>query len=221
MRTPRELPIRMSFVLMAWSRCEGSGNYNVIPLLAGRQGPCSGRGFWRTHGTTRIVPAPPGDSLEPPIPNRMLIRALVGADRAEWLRMRCALWPASDGDEHTREITAFLESGSGPVAVYVADREAGGNLGGFLEMGLRSYAEGCRTSPVPYIEGWYVDPDLRRRGVGEALVEAAEAWARERGHTEIASDTAPDNEASLAAHERLGFAITDRMVCFRKELGEG
>ncbi|HSW31538.1 MAG TPA: aminoglycoside 6'-N-acetyltransferase [Longimicrobiales bacterium] len=151
----------------------------------------------------------------------MLIRAPVGTDRAEWLRMRRALWPTSDDDEHTREVSGFLESAVAPVAVFVADREAGGSLGGFLEMGLRSYAEGCRSSPVPYIEGWYVDPDLRRRGVGEALVEAAEAWARERGHTEIASDTAPDNEVSLAAHERLGFSVTDRMVCFRKELGAG
>jgi aminoglycoside 6'-N-acetyltransferase I len=151
----------------------------------------------------------------------MNIRALRGADRAEWLRMRRALWPASGDDEHASETEAFLRSGAGPVAVFVADRGAEGTLGGFLEMGLRSHAEGCRSSPVPYIEGWYVDPDLRRRGVGEALVEAAEAWARERGHTEIASDTAPDNEVSLAAHDRLGFAVTDRMVCFRKELGEG
>jgi len=163
--------------------------------------------------------APPRDSPEPRIPHQMLIRALVGADRAEWLRMRCALWPGSGDDGHGREMDGFLVSGVGPAAVFVADREAEGNLGGFLEMGLRSYAEGCRSSPVPYIEGWYVDPDLRRRGVGEALVEAAEAWARERGYTEIASDTAPDNEVSLSAHERLGFAETDRMVCFRKELG--
>lgn len=151
----------------------------------------------------------------------MLIRALLGADRAEWLRMRRALWPECCDDEHAREIDAFLQSGVGPAAVFVAERNAAGELGGFLELGLRSYAEGCRSSPVPYIEGWYVYSDLRRRGVGEALVEAAETWARERGHTEIASDTGPDNEASLAAHERLGFVITDRVVCFRKELGEG
>lgn len=151
----------------------------------------------------------------------MLIRALLAADRAEWLRMRRSLWPECCDDEHAGEIDAFLESGAGPAAVFVAERNAAGELGGFLELGLRSHAEGCRSSPVPYIEGWYVDSDLRRRGVGEALLEAAEGWARQRGHTEIASDTAPDNDVSLAAHERLGFVITDRMVCFRKELGKG
>ena len=52
------------------------------------------------------------------------------------------------------------------------------------------------------------------------LVEAAEAWARERGHTEIASDTDPDNRTSIAAHRALGYEEVGRAVCFRKPLGD-
>ena len=48
--------------------------------------------------------------------------------------------------------------------VFVVDRSKG-KLGGFLEAGIRKYAEGCDTSPVGYIEGWYVDEDLRDQGI--------------------------------------------------------
>ena len=54
----------------------------------------------------------------------------------------------------------------------------GGGLCGFIEVSLRDYAEGCQTSPVAYIEGWYVDEHCRRRTLGTRLVQAAEAWAR-------------------------------------------
>ena len=43
-------------------------------------------------------------------------------------------------------------------------------------------ADGCTTHPVGYVEGWYVDPDVRRKGVGKALVAAAEiCFTRSRG----------------------------------------
>lgn len=44
----------------------------------------------------------------------------------------------------------------------------------------------------------------------------AEAWAREQGFDELASDTEIDNHASIALHRRLGFAETERVVCFLK-----
>jgi GNAT superfamily N-acetyltransferase len=47
-------------------------------------------------------------------------------------------------------------------------------LGGFLEASFRHYADGCHTHPVGYIEGWYVDPDLQRHGIGGRLVQVQE-----------------------------------------------
>ena len=99
----------------------------------------------------------------------------------------------------------------------VAVRPDGG-LGGFVEVELRSYAEDCEASPVPYVEGWYVDEDLRRSGVGRALIEAAMDWAREHGFREIASDTLADNAVSIAAHLALGFEKTAELVTFRRSL---
>src|SRR5688572_31355457 len=50
---------------------------------------------------------------------------------------------------------------------------------GFIELGLRTYAEGCESSPVPFIEGWYVDADARGTGLGAALVRSAEQRSEE------------------------------------------
>lgn len=84
-------------------------------------------------------------------------------------------------------------------------------------MSLRTYAEGCRISPVPYIEGRSVD-DMRRSGLGGCLVQVAEDWARSKGFSEMASDTQLDNEVSQQAHQALGYEEVERIVCFRKEL---
>jgi aminoglycoside 6'-N-acetyltransferase I len=71
---------------------------------------------------------------------------------------------------------------------------------------------------VGYIEGWWVDPDLRRRGVGASLIAAAEDWARSLGVTEMASDSELGNEEGQAAHHALGYQEVERTVCFRKQL---
>jgi len=60
-------------------------------------------------------------------------------------------------------------------AVFVAVRERGG-LSGFAEVSIHPHALGCQTHPVGYLEGWWVDPDLRRTGLGRQLVAAAENW---------------------------------------------
>ena len=74
------------------------------------------------------------------------------------------------------------------------------------------------TSPVAYIEGWYVDEHCRRRTLGTRLVQVAEAWARHKGLKEIASDTQIENAGSIQAHKGLGYEEVERSVCFRKTL---
>lgn len=146
----------------------------------------------------------------------MRIRAVEPPDAAEWLRMRSALWPS---DDHGAEIDEYFRSGGSPLltVIFVAERSSGG-LAGFIELGLRPYAEGCESSPVPFIEGWYVDPDVRQTRIGSGLVRIAEDWARGQGYKEIGSDVEIDNDGSLAAHRALGYEEVTRLVCFRREL---
>jgi aminoglycoside 6'-N-acetyltransferase I len=63
-----------------------------------------------------------------------------------------------------------------------------------------------------------VDADVRRSGVGRALVAAVEDWARGRGFTELGSDALIDNTVSHHAHRALGFEERERVIYFRKWL---
>jgi aminoglycoside 6'-N-acetyltransferase I len=152
---------------------------------------------------TRIRPARPGD-----------LEVVVA--------MRCDLWPEETREEHAAFARAILEGrppSTQPLVMFVAERD-GGELAGFVDVGLRSHANGCDGEHViGFVEGWYVAPEARRRGVGRALVAAAEAWAREQGCTEMASDTGVDNEVSERAHVAAGFAVVERCVNFRKAIG--
>jgi aminoglycoside 6'-N-acetyltransferase I len=145
----------------------------------------------------------------------MLIRRIEPRDRAEWLRMRNALWPGHSAGEFEVEMQRYLRDPA--AAVFVADR-GDGHLGGFLEAATRSCADGCSSSPVGYVEGWYVDADLRRQSVGRALIAAAEEWARHMGYSEMGSDCVLDNSVSFRAHLRLGYCEANRLIHFRKGL---
>ena len=128
------------------------------------------------------------------------VRQVRRSDARAWLRLRCALWPDGSEAEHGAEINRFFaETSREPAAVLLAEDGAGQVLG-VAELSIRPCAEGCRTNRVGYLEGWYVVPEARRRGVGRSLIAAAEGWARAHGCTEFASDTQPENEASGAAH---------------------
>lgn len=143
------------------------------------------------------------------------IRLATAADYAEWLRMRRLLWPGARPGEHEHEMDSLLADSHTPV--FVAERPGGG-LAGFLEAATRPYADGCDTRPVGYIEGWFVDKDVRRRGIGRLLIAAAEAWARSLGLTEMASDTNLSNQEGLSAHLALGYKETERLIHFVRTL---
>ena len=144
-----------------------------------------------------------------------LVRRAAAPDLDDWLRMRQLLWPYSDPAELRAEAESMLSDPLTPAFVAV---RPDGSLGGFLEAGLRPYADGCDTRPVGYIEGWYVDADLRLQGVGAQLVRAAEDWAREQGCREMASDCDLGNDVSLRAHLALGYAEVGRVIEFKKWL---
>ena len=143
------------------------------------------------------------------------IRHATAADKPEWIRMRQGLWPEAPADYLSKDLDDFLTASD--QTAFVAVRADGG-LVAFIEVRLRDYAEGCESSPVGYIEAWYVDPHMRGQKLGRDLVHAAESWAREKGCTEMASDTWLENEASIQAHLRLGYYEIERLVHFVKRL---
>jgi aminoglycoside 6'-N-acetyltransferase I len=146
-----------------------------------------------------------------------MIRPVQSGDSAAWERMRQSLWPSAPG-EHAREIARFFGGDrENPAEVFLACDDSGEPIG-FAELSIRPYAEGCYSGRVAYLEGWFVEPTARRKGVGTALVKAAEEWGRANHCTELGSDAEMDNDASASAHRALGFAVTGRNICFRKDL---
>jgi len=161
-----------------------------------------------------------------PLPMTIYIRHAEPRDATGWTAMRVALWPDESEAGHAAEVARFFDRGAIesrallPEATLVAANQDGEieTLVGFAELSRRPYAEGCVTSPVGFLEGWYVAPGYRGRGVGRALVRAAEAWARDLGCREFASDTQLENTGSAAAHRALGFEEVEVIRCFRKDL---
>jgi len=133
-------------------------------------------------------------------------------EEEDYHRMRYALWSHHSEQELRDEMTLILIGDnfyknelSWTVLVAVRDN---GSLGGFIEITIYPKLESYEESPIGYIEGWYVDPDLRKQGVGRDLVKAAEAYVKEAGCKAIASDVEHHNRGSQKAHVALGFEAT-------------
>lgn len=145
----------------------------------------------------------------------MRITLAAEADKADWLRLRLALWPHAEA-ESPGEIAEIIDSPD--LSAFIA-RDADGTPLGFAEVAIRrDYVNGCDTSPVGFLEGIYVLPEARGQGVARALVDAAAGWVRSKGCTEFASDADIGNDASHRMHAALGFEETQRVVYFRKLL---
>jgi len=151
------------------------------------------------------------------------IRPAHATDLEELASLCEALWPESSAEEHAQELRLILGGRSAsvltmPLIIFVAEGGEG-KLVGFVEVDLRSHADGCNPAqPVGYIEGWYVAEDHRHLGVGRKLLAKAEDWARGHQCVEMASDAIIDNVMSQRAHEALGYEVVDRCVHYRKRL---
>ncbi len=147
----------------------------------------------------------------------MSVRIANAHDVNVLVRLRTALWP--DGaSSHRSELNKHFTGEHSHIDQVLVYETPDGNAVGFVELRVRNYAEGSEEHAVPFMEGWYVEPEYRRQGVGRALIRAAEEWARARGFEELASNALLDNADSLAAHEAVGFEEVERTVNFLKEL---
>ncbi|MFZ0641624.1 MAG: GNAT family N-acetyltransferase [Candidatus Acidiferrales bacterium] len=123
------------------------------------------------------------------------IRQARRSDRNELAKMQRLLWPSASPEELLKELDDALSHWT------------------------PSHADGCDPArPVGYVEGWFVYEKFRKQGVGKALLNSAEEWARAQGCVEMASDALIENEGSQRAHEALGFEVVDRCVHFCKKL---
>jgi ribosomal protein S18 acetylase RimI-like enzyme len=74
------------------------------------------------------------------------------------------------------------------------------------------------ADPRAEIWGLVVDAAHRGRGIGRALMDRAEAWARERGYTEIRLHSNVVRAAAHRFYQDLGYRITKSSYVFEKSL---
>ncbi len=154
--------------------------------------------------------------MVPTTRERALTVAAIGErDAADWLAMRLRLWPDGSAAGHREEMRELAADSA--FAAFIA-RDGEGRAIGFAEAYTRPFANGCESRPVPFLEGIWVEPDMRDIGVGRALLAAVENWCVHRGFDELGSDALIDNVGSHRAHAAWGFAETERVVHFRKAL---
>ena len=118
----------------------------------------------------------------------------------------------SQWDERRAEVALRQAIDSHDAAVLVADAE--GTLVGLVTayQDLHSVRFGYRA----WVEDLAVDPERRSQGIGKALLDAAKAWARERGATHLELDSADTRPDAHRFYEREGPSWASR--CFAWEL---
>jgi GNAT superfamily N-acetyltransferase len=84
----------------------------------------------------------------------------------------------------------------------------GGEVIGLATVHLRHALN--HATPLAQLSLLVVDEHVRGRGVGRALVAAAEAWAREQGCHRMIVTTALQRSDAHAFYERIGYAHTGR-----------
>ena len=129
--------------------------------------------------------------------------------------MAVQMWDCHTAGELEAEFSETLnDSDSAFFIGYAEDMPVG-----FAQCGLRSdYVEGTESSPVGYLEGIFVKEHYRKQGYAKKLLAVCEAWAKNMGCTEFASDCELCNTDSLQFHMAMGFTEANRIICFKKQL---
>ena len=144
-----------------------------------------------------------------------MIRPAGPQDIGDLVRMGLLLFEESTQAELLEEFTRYVADPA--VAVFVAE-EQGCAIGFAHGQARQDYVEGSNTSPVGYLEALFVQAPFRRRGIGRALVQACEEWAKAHGCSQFASDTQLHNGQSLRFHLGAGFREAGRVIAFIKDL---
>lgn len=138
--------------------------------------------------------------------DELVIRTARAADDAALTRLEAAAWTPASGFPSVMERVSdpfftFFTEDSPPGTHLVA--EAGGQVLGYIR--VRRFTSLRENAHVLGIAGLAVDPRARGRGVGAALLAAAEQFTREHGGRKLSLRVLSTNEPALRLYERAGF----------------
>ncbi len=144
-----------------------------------------------------------------------MMRKATVSDASLVARLAIQMWEDNTIEGLTEDLEEIIANPESAVFL-LYDGEA---AIGFAQCQLRhDYVEGTDSSPVGYLEGIFVEEVYRNRGFAKELLKQCEAWAKDMGCTEFASDCELTNTGSLAFHMKMGFEEANRVICFTKKL---
>jgi ribosomal-protein-alanine N-acetyltransferase len=158
---------------------------------------------WQTVETPRLILR----TLPPPA-----LRALTAGDRAEASRLaHCDLSTFPD-DQLSIAVTRLKDVGDDPDylpwSLRVMALKPGLRFAGHFNFHTKPNADYLKELAPGAVEmGYFVLPELRRRGLAEEAALGMMDWAaRTRGITRFVVSISPENAPSVAMARKLGFA---------------
>jgi GNAT superfamily N-acetyltransferase len=104
-----------------------------------------------------------------------------------------------------RVMRRFLADLTASSHTFLFVAESGGQTVGFISGELREGSPTFRQRTWASVDDVFVEPDSRNLGIGRALIQSVEAWAKERGANGISLQVAAANRRGRKFYEELGF----------------
>ena len=144
-----------------------------------------------------------------------MIRKAENKDLEALANLAVLMWKDSSISELITEFSEDIPKGENCLLLKFEND----TLIGFAQCKLRNdYVEGTNSSPVGYLEGIFIKEGYRNKGYAKELLNECEAWAKNIGCKEFASDCEIDNITSFEFHKAMGFTEANRIICFAKKL---
>ena len=122
-----------------------------------------------------------------------------------------ALWPNNEKDLIKSDLVYIIGHLNNRVLLAKSDEE----YIGFIHMSIRSgFVEGADTTPVGYIEGVYVKPDYRRKGVAKELYHAGLEWLKSEKCSQIGADIGINDNMCPDFYIGMGYKEANRIICY-------
>jgi GNAT superfamily N-acetyltransferase len=142
----------------------------------------------------------------------MTIRTARPSDAPALAELMAQLGYPTSEDQMARRLRAIADEKHFVTFVAVENGDVVGMAGASVAPFYEKDGLCCRLLALAVLD------EHRRRGIGEALVDQVEEWARGRGAVDVRLNSAHHRADAHAFYERLGYESTG--LRFRKELGE-
>ena len=139
-------------------------------------------------------------------------------DFPEWRVMRKALYYGSEDEFLDQEMETIIKHGN---CSCFCIQNVNAETIGLVELSERNVVDGCLSSPVAYLEGLYLKPEYQGKGLGRKAMKLIITLCRDKGFSELATDTNFENLRARAFYKALGFEELENIVGFRIDVGQG